>query len=256
MSLHPLQQAQASRSFYKELLRFIQHGLRDFTGRSFEAEMPLLAGALAERVADSLHLLPNKPLAFSREVLDEGHNLIYRKYLTWLKTSFVAFGDPDLPGLAFMAHREEDAKLIEDVLGPLTAPKSLETLDPTQRAFTVAVDNRRLTKARQGALYFLLSEARGSRDVSAALEAEVQAVDLQLSVRMTRYTVTWLMFGSLIGGETLAKVRQEIVNTRLGEDCSIMGYLEPGECLPGRWACDDEDAFRANIAQYAEKAIC
>lgn len=63
MSLHPLQQAQASHIFYKDLLRFVQHGLRDFTGRSFEAGMPLLAGALAEKVADSLNLLPNKPLA-------------------------------------------------------------------------------------------------------------------------------------------------------------------------------------------------
>lgn len=253
MSLHPLQQAQASRTFYKDMLRFIQNGLRDMTGTRFEAELPLLSGALAERVADSLHLLPNKPLAFSRDVLDEGYNLIYRKYLTWLKTSFVAFGDPDLPGLAFMAHREEDAGIIEDVLGPLTAPQRLETLDPTQQAFAVATRNRRMTKARQGALYFLLSEARGNRDVSPALDAEVRAIDLQLSARMTRYTLTWMMFGTLIGGEALAEVRKEIVASRLGEDSSIMGYLEPGETLPGRWACDDEDAFRASIKQYAER---
>ncbi len=252
MSLHPLQQAQASHIFYKDLLRFVQHGLRDFTGRSFEAGMPLLAGALAEKVADSLNLLPNKPLAFSRDVLDEGHALAYRKYLNWLKTSFIAFGEPNLPNLAFMAHPDLDVTAVVEILGPLSET-SAEGLDPTQQAFLVATQNRQLTKARQGALYFLLHEARGNREVGAALEAEVRAVDLQLSARMTRYTVTWLMFGTLIGGETLNAVRKEIVRSHLGEDSSIMGYLEPGETLPGRWACDDEDAFRASIAQYAEK---
>lgn len=251
VDLHPLQLAQAAHKFYKDLLRFVQDGMRDTLGQPQSTALPLLAGALAERATNSAHLFPNKPLAFTQEILNQGYTLMHEKYLRWVGQSFLGFdADPaDFvflpPYIASVTQTQDDEEGSE---------RQVE-LDPTEKAFQVAVQNRRLTQSRQVALHFLLSEARGDRSASDALEAEVRDADVLLNNQLTRYTVSWLMFGTLLGGETLAQVRAEILNERFSEDSAVMCYLEPGEHLPYGWSGDSEDMFRGSVAGYANRPI-
>lgn len=251
VDLHPLQLAQAAHKFYKDLLRFVQDGMRDTLGQPQSAALPLLAAALTERATHNAHLFPSKPLAFTPEILNQGCALMHEKYIRWVGQSFMGF-DADPADIVYLP------PYIASVTQPREDDADTERqaeLDPTEKAFQVAVQNRRLTNTRQVALHFLLSEARGNRSASDALEAEVREADVLLNNQLTRYTVSWLMFGTLLGGETLAQVRAEILNERFSEDSAVMCYLEPGECLPRGWSGDSEDMFRGSVAGYAMRPI-
>ena len=95
MNLHPLQQAHASFALHKELISFVEEGLFDHMRRKKTASLALLKGALSEKVADSLSMfLPTKAMSFSQDMLGQGMELTYRKYLVWLSETFVL---PDTP---------------------------------------------------------------------------------------------------------------------------------------------------------------
>lgn len=249
MEFHPLQQAHATHLLYKDMLRFIEQGLTDWTGRKLETGLALLSGQLAASVADSLRLLPSKPVAFTQPVLSAGVERHYIKYLRWLKRSFIAWRAEDVSGLAFIASLDNAEQLISEELGP-AVPLSLDEQDPVRKAFQIAAQNRQLTQARLGVLHFLLEEARTYRPISPALDVELADAMTTLNANHTQFTLSWLMFATLIGGETLAQSRQSLVSERLGEDCSIMGYLEMGERLPGQWLSADEESFRAAVQAH------
>lgn len=255
MDLHPLQYAHGAKAFHEDLLAFIDQGLHSENGRKPGPQLPLLEGQLARNVVDSLALIPSKPIAFSRDILDQGYALVFKKYLTWLMKTAILYGESDRARFVFLPTRLKDARaMVTEVLGPETE-RDLTALDPAQKAFAIAAINQENTQSRLAALYFLLDEAMGRRAADADLAEEVEQVAKALRLRLARYFTTWLTFAMLIGGEALEEARAEVIRRRFGKDMAVLGYMNFDEEHPGFWRADMEEEVRDNIQSYADKPL-
>lgn len=248
MNLHPLQQAHASFALHKELISFAEEGLFDHMRRKKTASLALLKGALSEKVADSLSMfLPTKGMSFSQDMLGQGMELTYRKYLVWLSETFVLPDTPARGKYALLPHHyalPQAEQLVQEILGPVESV-TLEHENPVQRAYLVASHNQLMANARLAALHFLLAEVRGQgRSVSDDLEAEVDQAATVIHARLQHFAHRKLMFAVLLGGDILQEARAEMVESNFGADYAVMHYLEPEERLPSRWLTDEEEAFR------------
>lgn len=241
---------------------FVRMGLRDMGGR-VEASIDLLVTTVAMNSMDQIdnqsRFTPSTTKRSKREDLpDTGPaELAYELYAKFVAKHYLDCLREHPPAALGDLSESKQAAVVSALGRSYDALPTLAVVDDVARAWRQACLNSRRAYQRVGALFYLASQLpkRLSKAEHERIEAEINSAMTVLFRGASAFEASEMRFAILLNGEALAHTRAKILAKSFGPGISVIQYLQDNENLPGRYASDTEQSFRAKIAEYAAAAV-
>jgi hypothetical protein len=121
------------------------------------------------------------------------------------------------------------------------------------KALETALERIRLAESRIIALHYAYDGIPRYKRERGVARSDFHELNAELYQEVNEAYRALLMWAIIIPDEMQTRVRKMVMDKYLKNTSSIMGYLELDGQPPSMWSGTDEEAFRAELAQFMEK---
>lgn len=238
-------QAQARVGLVRDLVKFVEQGLRDSVGR-LRVELAPWSTQVLERYLEPLGARMPSDLD-DEQARQDAARAFEASFLSAAQANRLKVPLPTLYGWQWAS----PAQSASQTGNSTTAEGSV------QAAFDMSRDNAMRARQRVVTLLCVNDHLLSFRGPVGRVSAAQQAFDAAFAhfwEQVRRFEADCWRFAIVLGGDMLEQVRQEIRDHLLDSTYSVVPYLTQDGLIPSRWGAELESNFHADVRRLAAPA--